>query len=115
MTTSVLEPTRRSTPARVLGTLVRSRELAVLSVLILVVLVTTAKSHAFLFSSTGWRDLLLAVSGGGLDIRSASTTTLAKALSAVLPQIDTGEQLSSADWHLSTWTLPLPHEGNAAH
>ena len=36
----------------------------------------------------GWRDLLLAVSGGGLDIRSASTTTLAKALSAVLPQID---------------------------
>lgn len=59
MSTSVLEPTRPSKPARAVGVLVRSRELAVLSVLLLVILATTLKSHSFLFSSTGWRDLLL--------------------------------------------------------
>jgi rhamnose transport system permease protein len=59
MSTSVLEPSRLSTPARVVSGLVRSRELAVLSVLVLLVVATTVKSHAFLFSSTGWRDLLL--------------------------------------------------------
>jgi rhamnose transport system permease protein len=55
----VVEPARVSAPARAIAGLVRSRELAVLTVLVLLVLGTTLKSHSFLFSSTGWRDLLL--------------------------------------------------------
>jgi rhamnose transport system permease protein len=59
MTATLVEPTQLSAPARLVGGLVRSRELAVLTVLVLLVVATTVKSHAFLFSSTGWRDLLL--------------------------------------------------------
>jgi len=58
--TDVLErPHAASTPARVVAGLVRSREIAVLSVLVLLVVATTLKNHPFLLSSTGWRDLLL--------------------------------------------------------
>jgi len=55
----LLEPSSTSQTRRVVGGLLRSREIAVLSVLLALVLVTTVKSHGFLFSSTGWRDLLL--------------------------------------------------------
>lgn len=49
-----------ATPAhRLLKDLLRSRELAVAIVLVALIAVTTIKSDAFLFASTGWRDLLL--------------------------------------------------------
>ncbi|MBS43610.1 MAG: ATPase [Nocardioides sp.] len=41
------------------GALLKSREVAVAVVLVLLIAATTLKSDAFLFSSTGWRDLLL--------------------------------------------------------
>src|SRR4051795_194713 len=61
MSTDVLlvEPSAVSPARRVIGGLLRSRELAVLGVLVALVVVTTIKSPAFLFSSNGWRDLLL--------------------------------------------------------
>jgi rhamnose transport system permease protein len=59
MTDLLVEPSSTSTAQRVVGGLLRSREIAVLSVLVALVVVTTVKSHGFLFSSTGWRDLLL--------------------------------------------------------
>jgi len=55
----LVEPSSTSQTRRVVGGLLRSREIAVLSVLVALVLVTTLKSHGFLFSGTGWRDLLL--------------------------------------------------------
>jgi rhamnose transport system permease protein len=60
MSTDLLvEPSATTPTQRVLGGLLRSREIAVLSVLVALVVVTTVKSHGFLFSGTGWRDLLL--------------------------------------------------------
>ena len=59
MTDLLVEPSSTSQTRRVIGGLLRSREIAVLSVLVALVLVTTFKSHGFLFSGTGWRDLLL--------------------------------------------------------
>jgi rhamnose transport system permease protein len=59
MSDLLVEPSSTSQTQRVLGGLLRSREIAVLSVLIFLVVVTTLKSHGFLFSGTGWRDLLL--------------------------------------------------------
>ncbi len=57
--TTTLEPVRVS-PLRSAGlSLLRSRELAVGIVLVLLVLATTAKNHEFLFSTDGWRDLLV--------------------------------------------------------
>jgi rhamnose transport system permease protein len=44
---------------RLVGGLLRSRELAVLLVLVLLVAVTTAKSGSFLVGGDGWRDLLV--------------------------------------------------------
>lgn len=49
----------RSGAGRALATVVRSRETSILLVLLLVVAAATATTPAFLFSSTGWRDLLL--------------------------------------------------------
>ena len=43
----------------VLGTLLRSREVAVAAVLVALVLATTLKNDSFVFSSDGWRNLLL--------------------------------------------------------
>jgi rhamnose transport system permease protein len=59
MTDLMLRPSRISPVQRAVGTVLRSREVAVGAVLVAVILVTTFKSHSFLFSSDGWRDLLL--------------------------------------------------------
>lgn len=55
----VVSGTATSPARRILGELLRSRELAVAVVIVLLVLITTANSSAFLFGSTGFRDLLL--------------------------------------------------------
>ncbi len=57
--TLLVEPSAVSPTRRILGELLRSREIAVGAVLVLVVTLTTIKSPSFLFSSDGWRDLLL--------------------------------------------------------
>ena len=57
--TLLIEPSAVSPTKRVLGDLLRSREIAVGAVLVVVVALTTIKSPDFLFSSNGWRDLLL--------------------------------------------------------
>lgn len=57
--TLLVEPSAVSPTKRVLGELLRSREIAVGAVFVLVVALTTIKSPNFLFSSDGWRDLLL--------------------------------------------------------
>jgi rhamnose transport system permease protein len=59
MTDLLIEPSSTSRARRVVGGVLRSREIAVFSVLVALILVTTVNSHGFLFSSTGWRDLLL--------------------------------------------------------
>ncbi|GAB6987058.1 ABC transporter permease [Nocardioides pyridinolyticus] len=55
----LVEPSKVSPARRIAGELLRSREIAVGAVLVLVVALTTIKSPGFLFSSDGWRDLLL--------------------------------------------------------
>jgi rhamnose transport system permease protein len=57
--TLLVEPSAVSPAKRITGELLRSREIAVAAVLVLVVALTTIKSPSFLFSSDGWRDLLL--------------------------------------------------------
>jgi rhamnose transport system permease protein len=57
--TLLVEPSAVSPTKRVVGELLRSREIAVAVVFVLVVALTTIKSPNFLFSSDGWRDLLL--------------------------------------------------------
>ena len=57
--TLLVEPSSVSPAKRVIGELLRSREIAVGAVLVLVVVLTTIKNPNFLFSSDGWRDLLL--------------------------------------------------------
>ncbi|MEQ7847421.1 ABC transporter permease [Nocardioides kribbensis] len=59
MSATLVEPSSVPPARRLLGTLLRSREMAVLTVLLLLVALTTASSSSFLFSSGGWRDLLL--------------------------------------------------------
>jgi rhamnose transport system permease protein len=56
---SLVEPSRRSRAARIWSTLIGSRESGIFLVLVLVVLAATAKNSEFLFSTDGWRDLLL--------------------------------------------------------
>jgi rhamnose transport system permease protein len=60
--TLLVEPSSVSPAKRVVGELLRSREIAVGAVLVLVVVLTTIKNPNFLFSSDGWRDLLLSPS-----------------------------------------------------
>ena len=55
----LVEPSAMSNRERVVKTLLRSRELSIFIVLILVIIVATLKSPSFLFGATGWRDLLL--------------------------------------------------------
>jgi rhamnose transport system permease protein len=55
----LVEPSRVSPARRAVMAVLRSREIAVFTVLVALVLLTTLKSDGFLFSSTGWRDLLL--------------------------------------------------------
>jgi rhamnose transport system permease protein len=57
--TLLVEPSKASPVQRAINTAFRSREIAVLSVLMALVLVATVKSNAFLLSRDGWRDLLL--------------------------------------------------------
>jgi len=52
-------PGTRSAAGRFVTTVVRSREMSILLVLLVVVAAATAKTPGFLFSSNGWRDLLL--------------------------------------------------------
>lgn len=58
-TALLVEPSRQSRAHRVLGTLLRSREISILAVLLLVIAAATVKTPTFLFSSNSWRDLLL--------------------------------------------------------
>ncbi len=60
--TLLVEPSTVSPAKRILGELLRSREIAVAVVLVLIVALTTIKTPTFLFSTDGWRDLLLAPS-----------------------------------------------------
>jgi rhamnose transport system permease protein len=57
--TLLVAPSRVSPVRRALTTVVRSREMSVAAVLLGVILFATLKSDSFLFSSNGWRDLLL--------------------------------------------------------
>jgi rhamnose transport system permease protein len=59
VSTLTLEPSRLSPVQRAVAGALRSREIAVAVVLLLVIVATTAKSHDFLFTANGWRDLLL--------------------------------------------------------
>jgi rhamnose transport system permease protein len=61
-TTRLLEPSRLSRRERLTRGILRSREMSILLVLLAVVAATTIKSPSFLFSSTGWRNLLLSPS-----------------------------------------------------
>ena len=57
--TLLVEPSRVSTPQRIVGGLLHSREIAVAGVLVAVIAITTIKSHGFLFTGDNWRDLLV--------------------------------------------------------
>jgi rhamnose transport system permease protein len=57
--TLLVAPSRVSPARRALTTVLRSREMSVAAVLLAVILIATLKSDSFLFSSNGWRDLLL--------------------------------------------------------
>ena len=58
----LVEPSATSPAKRMLGTLLRSREIAVAAVLVAVIALTTVKSTGFVFSSDGWRNLLVSPS-----------------------------------------------------
>ncbi len=57
--TLLVEPSALSDRERILKTLLRSRELSIFIVLVLVIAAATIRSPTFLFSPSGWRDLLL--------------------------------------------------------
>ena len=57
--TLLVAPSRVSPVRRAITTALTSREIAVFSVLVALILVATVKSNGFLLSSDGWRDLLL--------------------------------------------------------
>jgi rhamnose transport system permease protein len=59
MTDTLVAPSRRTAAQRTLSAIFTSRESAIALVLILVVAAATLNTHSFLFSSDGWRDLLL--------------------------------------------------------
>ncbi len=59
MSTLLVEPSTVPPARRVLAGALRSREIAVFSVLVALIVLTTARSSAFVFSANGWRDLLL--------------------------------------------------------
>ena len=62
MTDLLIEPSQQSRGSRLLGTLLRSRELSIAIVLVLIVAAATARRSQFVFSGDGWRDTLLAPS-----------------------------------------------------
>ena len=55
----LVEPSRQSPAVRAFNTVVRSREMSILIVLLLVIAAATIKTPSFLFSANSWRDLLL--------------------------------------------------------
>lgn len=55
----LVEPSELPRGRRILNTVLRSREFSIFLVLIAVVLVATVKTNSFVFSSDGWRNLLL--------------------------------------------------------
>ena len=55
----LLEPSSQSPVRRGFNTVVRSREMSILLVLLLLIAAATFKTPSFLFSGNGWRDLLL--------------------------------------------------------
>jgi rhamnose transport system permease protein len=55
----LVEPSSMTPARRTLGAVLRSREIAVAAVFLLLVLGTTLVNKSFIFSSDGWRDLLL--------------------------------------------------------
>jgi rhamnose transport system permease protein len=59
MTATLVEPSRQSPAQRAAGTVLRSRELSIAVVLVLILLAATAKRHSFVLSPDGWRDTLL--------------------------------------------------------
>jgi rhamnose transport system permease protein len=61
-TETLLAPSRKSSAQRLVSSVLTSRESAIALVLVLVVAVATLRQDKFLFSSDGWRDLLLAPS-----------------------------------------------------
>ena len=58
----LVEPSATSPAKRMLGTLLRSREIAVAAVIVVIIVLTTLKSSGFVFSSDGWRNLLVSPS-----------------------------------------------------
>src|ERR1700755_2687717 len=62
MTQTVAPPAGPGVAQRTLAGALRSRELAIAAVLVAVIVATTLKSHSFVFSHDGWRDLLLSPS-----------------------------------------------------
>lgn len=58
-TTLLLEPSAMSDRERLVKTVLRSRELSIFIVLVLLIAAATIKNPTFLFSASGWRDLLL--------------------------------------------------------
>jgi rhamnose transport system permease protein len=59
MTDLLVEPSRQTRAQRAVATVLRSRELAIAIVLVLIVLAATGKRHSFVFGHDGWRDTLL--------------------------------------------------------
>jgi rhamnose transport system permease protein len=55
----LLEPSKQSAGERFFNTVIRSREMSILLVLLALVAAATIKTPTFLFSTNGWRDLLL--------------------------------------------------------
>ena len=58
----LVEPSRLSPVQRAVTGLLRSREVAIAGVLVVLLVFTTVKSSSFVFSHDGWRDLLLSPS-----------------------------------------------------
>ena len=57
--TRLVEPSSQPFAKRAFDTVVRSREMSILLVLLLIIAAATIKTPSFLFSSNSWRDLLL--------------------------------------------------------
>jgi rhamnose transport system permease protein len=55
----LVEPSRQPRTMRWFNTIVRSREMSIFLVLVLVIAAATIKTPSFLFSANSWRDLLL--------------------------------------------------------
>jgi len=55
----LIEPSSQTRSVRLFNTVVRSREMSILLVLLVVIAAATIKTPSFLFSANSWRDLLL--------------------------------------------------------